>query len=91
MTIVLLSAMLGSDIQSRALLPDMIKFSYIPKNELYIHGNSRSSFREASADFALSSGSSNLPRISATGGDDEHVLVLDFADNSRGRKQQSDR
>jgi len=88
-TIVLLSAMLCSDIQPRALLPDMIKFSYIPKNELYV--DSRSSFREASADFTLSSGSSNLPSLNTAGEDEEHVLVLDFADNSRGKKQQSDR
>jgi DEAD/DEAH box helicase domain-containing protein len=83
--------MLVSDIRSRALLPDMIKFSYIPKTELCIHGDPHAGFREAPVDFSVSSGSSTVPRLNPTGEDDEHVLVLDFADNSRGKKQQSDR
>jgi DEAD/DEAH box helicase domain-containing protein len=69
-------------------MPDMIKFSYIPKNELYIHGDSHPG--QASVDFAVSRDSLTLPHSSRPGGDDEHVLVLDFADNSRGKKQQSD-
>jgi DEAD/DEAH box helicase domain-containing protein len=68
----------------------MIKFSYIPKNELCIHGDSHSNFGKASVDFTVSSGSSTLPPLNSTGGDDEHVLVLEFADKSRGKKQQSD-
>ena len=79
--------MLCSDIRSRALLPDMIKFSYIPKHELHINGDHHSSSREAST---LSMGSPSLPRLNTAGGDDEHVLVLDLAGNSRSKKQQSD-
>ena len=73
----------------RALLPDMVKFSYIPKNELRIHGDSSTSIPEMSQNtsaYASPSVSSWTPLI---GEDHEHVLVLEFAGPSRGKKKQS--
>lgn len=66
-------------------MPDMIKFSYIPQNDLRIHGDSvqsSKSRRELSPDFSISSSSKGDH-------DGDHVLVLEFADNSRGKKAQN--
>jgi DEAD/DEAH box helicase domain-containing protein len=71
----------------RALLPDLINFAYIPQNELRIHGDSQGQ-RDRSPDFSTIS----APSDSLIGGineAEEHVLVLDFADNSRGKKSQN--
>lgn len=73
----------------RALLPHIVKFAYIPRVQLQIHGNTQasSSNRQESPDYsrfdpAVSSSAS--PDTSVD--EDEHVLVLDFEDNSRGHK-----
>ncbi|RDB21503.1 ATP-dependent helicase hrq1 [Hypsizygus marmoreus] len=74
----------------KALLPEVIKFSYIPQNELRIHGESLLSKgrRELSPDFSAFSVASSSQRKSVDV-DDEEVLVLEFFDNSRGKKSQS--
>ncbi|KIJ17065.1 hypothetical protein PAXINDRAFT_111778 [Paxillus involutus ATCC 200175] len=75
----------------KALLPDLIKFAYIPRNEMRIHPETvmQSLGRRNSLDFSLSgqgpSTSSQLPGIE----EDEHVLILEFAENSKGKKDQS--
>ncbi|KAL4065341.1 P-loop containing nucleoside triphosphate hydrolase protein [Scleroderma citrinum] len=75
----------------KALLPDLIKFAYIPHNELRIHAETSSQAQKNgrnSPDFSLRSqgpSSSQLPGIE----EDEHVLVLEFAENSRGKKQRA--
>ncbi|KZS99153.1 P-loop containing nucleoside triphosphate hydrolase protein [Sistotremastrum niveocremeum HHB9708] len=57
----------------KALLPDVIKFAYIPQNELRVHESSQK--RSKSPDY----GSALTPRRELQGFDDnEHVLVLDF-------------
>ena len=63
-------------------MPKLVKFAYIPRAELQIHENSQR--RDSSPDYATV-GSSNGPRGSVLD-HDEHVLVLDFEDNSRGKK-----
>ncbi|KAF4578591.1 hypothetical protein EYR36_000398 [Pleurotus pulmonarius] len=61
----------------KALLPDVIKFAYIPKTEHNIHGESRPDPFEPS---------SSTNRIED---DTDHVLILDFAENSKGKKSQN--
>ncbi|KAF4604071.1 hypothetical protein EYR38_004493 [Pleurotus pulmonarius] len=61
----------------KALLPDVIKFAYIPKAEHNIHGESRPDPFEPS---------SSTTRIEDDTG---HVLILDFAENSKGKKNQN--
>lgn len=58
----------------------MVKFAYIPKAELRIHAESQER-RERSPDYAQYS---SQPGSGAD--DDEHVLVLDLQENSRGKK-----
>ncbi|KAH7889934.1 DEAD H helicase [Phlebopus sp. FC_14] len=67
----------------KALIPDLIKFAYIPCNELRIQPSQTQHGRK-SPDFSLSSQarSSQLPGMD----EDEHVLVLEFAENSKGKK-----
>jgi hypothetical protein len=67
----------------------VIKFSYIHKNELCIHGESHTGSRESSVDFSAASGSSALSRLNSTGENDDHVLVLEFAADLKGKKQRS--
>lgn len=72
----------------RALLPEIVKFAYTPRIELRIHGDqqSGSSRRERSPDFsAFRSAGASSSRVHDVD-EDEHVLVLDFVDNSRGTK-----
>ena len=66
-------------ISVRALLPDLIKFAYIPKNELLVTDGVNQ--RSKSPDFGKYLGTS-----SGGGAVDEHVLILEFADNSKGKK-----
>ncbi|KAL1683546.1 hypothetical protein EV122DRAFT_286287 [Schizophyllum commune] len=63
----------------KALLPDLIKFAYIPKNELLVTDGVNQ--RSKSPDFGKYLGTS-----SGGGAVDEHVLILEFADNSKGKK-----
>ncbi|KAI0336366.1 DEAD/H helicase [Cubamyces sp. BRFM 1775] len=71
-----------------ALLPEVVKFAYTPRTELRIHSDQHigAGRRERSPDYAAfqTAGASNL-RVNDVDGD-EHVLVLDFLDNSRGKK-----
>ncbi|KAI0709033.1 P-loop containing nucleoside triphosphate hydrolase protein [Earliella scabrosa] len=72
----------------KALLPEIVKFAYTPRIELRIHGDqqSGSSRRERSPDFsAFRSAGASSSRVHDVD-EDEHVLVLDFVDNSRGTK-----
>ncbi|KAF9036912.1 P-loop containing nucleoside triphosphate hydrolase protein [Hymenopellis radicata] len=57
----------------KALLPDVIKFAYIPQNELLVQQSSSAS-REQYPDFSLE----------ANVDSSEHVLILDFADSWKG-------
>ena len=71
----------------RALLPDLIKFAYIPHNDLRIHAEtlSQQSKRSKSPEFMLHAtpAGSGLPGHE----EEEHVLVLEFAENYRGQKK----
>ncbi|KAI0747965.1 P-loop containing nucleoside triphosphate hydrolase protein [Daedaleopsis nitida] len=74
----------------KALLPEVVKFAYTPRDELRIHSDQQNGpkRRERSPDFsafrtaAAGASSSRLNDVDA----DEHVLVLDFVDNTRGTK-----
>lgn len=92
----------------RALLPDLIKFGYIPRNDIRVNAEVQVQRRDKSPDYSAfmsgggymaSSGPDNdtslsnesLPGPSAlqVGGnaeEDEHVLLLEFIDNARGKK-----
>ncbi|KAF7975315.1 hypothetical protein HWV62_10102 [Athelia sp. TMB] len=71
----------------KALLPDLIKFAYIPPNDLRIHENTQAANAERprarSPDFNLASVSARTVPTLET---EEHVLVLEFAENSKGKK-----
>ncbi|OCH95579.1 P-loop containing nucleoside triphosphate hydrolase protein [Obba rivulosa] len=69
----------------KALLPDTVKFGYIPREELRIHGDSQdtSGRRKRSPDFEAFAGAGSSSSIVKD--EDEHVLVLDFMENSRGK------
>ena len=73
----------------RALLPDLIKFSYIPQNDLRINENSQihapPGGRDRSPDFTLASWSTKMQVVEP----EEHVLVLEFAENSKGKKNEN--
>lgn len=75
-------------LMSRALLPEIVKFAYIPRADLQIHGETEESSkgREQSPDYSAFS----ILHASGSGlniaDEEEHVLVLDFVDNVRGRK-----
>ncbi|KAJ8595607.1 DEAD H helicase [Rhizopogon salebrosus TDB-379] len=75
----------------KALLPDIIKFAYIPHNDLRIHAEtlSQQHKRSNSPNFALHSRSLATPASSLLPGqeEEEHVLVLEFAENFRGPKK----
>lgn len=70
---------------NRALLPDQVIFSYIPKNELLINATPEGGRRERSPNFSTFSTCSHS-RDQSSGNAEEHVLVLEFAENSRGKK-----
>ncbi|KAK7693290.1 hypothetical protein QCA50_002857 [Cerrena zonata] len=80
----------------KALLPDIISFAYIPTAQLRIHEDSvkqvtqdRSSSASKSADFSLppsSIGSDTRPLGLTVDDEDEHVLVLDFHETTKGKK-----
>ncbi|CCM03863.1 uncharacterized protein FIBRA_06013 [Fibroporia radiculosa] len=70
----------------KALLPEVVKFAYIPRTELRIHAESRTR-REGSPDFAaFSNGHASSSQVGDGADEDEHVLVLDLIENSRGKK-----
>ena len=61
----------------RALLPDLIKFAYIPKNEHFIN-ESASSSKSVGEQDQLTRDNATSPRGYLN--DEEHVLVLDFSE-----------
>lgn len=72
----------------RALLPEVVKFAYTPQSELRIHSDQHvsSGRRERSPDYsAFQSAGASSSRVNDVDAD-EHVLVLDFVDSSRGKK-----
>ncbi|KIL69576.1 hypothetical protein M378DRAFT_184005 [Amanita muscaria Koide BX008] len=76
-----LRPLLLSDIaELKALVPDMIKFAYVPRSEIQAYENRIATQGKSSdnVDFSLPS-TSKLE-------DDEHVLVLEFTDNVKGKK-----
>ncbi|KAG1882994.1 hypothetical protein F4604DRAFT_1953038 [Suillus subluteus] len=76
----------------KALLPDVVEFAYIPQIDLRIHGEtvSQQNKRPNSPDFTLHSQSLAIdtPSGSRLPGheEEEHVLVLEFAENFRTTK-----
>lgn len=73
----------------RAILPDLIKFSYLPRNELRVTEDSLKRRREKSPDYSESIAPSTS--VAALENEDDHVLVLEFVDNARGKKTQGNR
>jgi len=79
----------------RALLPHLITFAYIPHIDLRINaeGLSQEKRRTNSPDFMLHSQSLATPSSSRLPGheEEEHVLVLEFAENLNFRGQKKSR
>ncbi|KAI0664969.1 P-loop containing nucleoside triphosphate hydrolase protein [Cubamyces menziesii] len=72
----------------KALLPEIVKFAYTPRTELRIYSDQHTGAgrRERSPDYAaFQAASTSSSRVNDVD-EDEHVLVLDFLDNSRGKK-----
>jgi DEAD/DEAH box helicase domain-containing protein len=69
----------------RALLPNLIKFAYIPENELRIDKDAPKR-RENTPDF-LTFGLST-PSFEP---EQEHILVLEFVDDPKGKKSSNQR
>ncbi|KAI6036863.1 DEAD H helicase [Pisolithus microcarpus] len=63
----------------KALLPDLINFAYIARDQLRIQAETLSQVQCGGRTIL------KLPGIE----EDEHVLVLEFADNTRGKKQRT--
>ncbi|KAJ7184209.1 P-loop containing nucleoside triphosphate hydrolase protein [Mycena filopes] len=63
----------------KTLLPDLVKFAYIPRNELLIHEDPQS-FNKRDADFRLPRSREEEERT------EDHVLILEFVDKSKGKK-----
>jgi hypothetical protein len=68
-------------------LPDLVKFSYIPKNELKVNENDASvgRARARSPDFTI--GPSSFKALARE--EEGHVLVLEFFDNLKGKKSRN--
>ncbi|KAI8998791.1 DEAD/H helicase [Trametes punicea] len=72
----------------KALLPEIVNFAYTPRTELRIHSDQHvgPGRRERSPDYsAFQTIGVSTSRVNDVD-EDEHVLVLDFLDNSRGKK-----
>jgi len=65
----------------RALLPDLIRFAYIPADALRINSNDTSTSKKRA----------NSPSFVLTGknglNEEEHVLVLDFVESTKKTKR----
>ncbi|KAG5342219.1 hypothetical protein C0989_004531 [Termitomyces sp. Mn162] len=68
----------------QAILPDLIKFAYIPRNELRVTEDSLKGRRENSPDCSVSGAASTS--VAALENEDDHILILEFVDNARGKK-----
>ncbi|KAJ7756837.1 P-loop containing nucleoside triphosphate hydrolase protein [Mycena maculata] len=64
----------------KALLPELVKFAYLPRNEIMVQ-----EFQESSKkpDFRILNGP---PKHSDGRDEEDHVLVLEFVDKSNGKK-----
>ncbi|KAH7910172.1 hypothetical protein BJ138DRAFT_1153504 [Hygrophoropsis aurantiaca] len=75
----------------KALLPDLIKFAYIPQNEFRIHSETASQNVKNgrnSPDFSMKEKSTSSDSCLGLE-EDEHVLILEFAEKSRRKKEQT--
>ncbi|KAH6918791.1 DEAD/H helicase [Coprinopsis sp. MPI-PUGE-AT-0042] len=72
---------ISSVAELKALLPDLMRFSYIPKNDLQLHGDKEK-------DFELRAHPQAGPS-SATQGEQGHILILDMVDNLKGKKSKN--
>ncbi|THH32988.1 hypothetical protein EUX98_g1173 [Antrodiella citrinella] len=70
----------------KALLPDLIQFAYIPSIELRIHAECMSQRSTDTADYTITKPKTVNKTEFSSIEDDEHVLILDFADGPRGQK-----
>ncbi|KAI0831138.1 DEAD/H helicase [Trametes gibbosa] len=72
----------------KALLPEIVKFAYTPRSELRIHSDQHvgSGRRERSPDFAAFQTAGATRSCTNDVDTDEHVLILDFMEKSRGKK-----
>ncbi|CAK5264861.1 unnamed protein product [Mycena citricolor] len=74
---------LQSVAELKALLPDLVKFAYIPHNEVVVNDASNPDSRRAgNEDF-------RLPSTSTQENDSDHILILEFLDKSNGRKAET--
>ncbi|KAJ7168143.1 DEAD/H helicase [Mycena crocata] len=67
---------LESVAELKTLLPELIKFAYMPRNEILVHKPSKG------ANFQIMSG----PEAGDNERAEEHVLILEFVDKSNGKK-----
>ncbi|KAJ6606558.1 P-loop containing nucleoside triphosphate hydrolase protein [Mycena vulgaris] len=65
----------------KTLLPELVKFAYMPRNEIMVQDQA-SSRTSRSADFRIGNG----PGASDGLDEEEHVLILEFVDKSNGKK-----
>ncbi|KAJ7590973.1 DEAD/H helicase [Mycena floridula] len=73
--------------EMKALLPHMVRFSYVPENEVRIHASEPvepPNGRCASPDFSISRGTAL-----GSGSGSEHILLLEFQDNWTGQSTSS--
>lgn len=71
----------------RALCPDLVKFAYIPKNDLLIHGpNQPVQKTETGRDKGPDYSEFGAPQLQDS---QDHVLVLELKDSVRGRKAEN--
>jgi len=79
--------------RDRALLPDLIKFSYIPQSEHRIHADAqlhKGKERFGSPPYTVATRSSTSVQVASTLEEDEHVLVLEFAELGKPRSRKED-
>ncbi|KAJ7771770.1 hypothetical protein B0H16DRAFT_1660723 [Mycena metata] len=70
---------LDSVAELKTLLPGLVKFAYIPRNELLVHDPQ--AFTKRDADFRLPASRNEEQERK-----EDHVLVLEFVDKSNGKK-----
>ncbi|KAF8721902.1 hypothetical protein AX14_010114 [Amanita brunnescens Koide BX004] len=62
----------------KMLIPDTIKFSYVPRTQIQIHENSIAATQRGTVDFSLP--------LTGQSEEDEHVLVLEFMDDFKKKR-----
>ncbi|KAJ6618312.1 DEAD/H helicase [Mycena sp. CBHHK59/15] len=69
----------------KTLLPDLVRFAYVPQNEIMVHDPQESSSKGSQVpDFRIFNTSTAPEANHAMEGD--HVLILEFVDKSNGKK-----